>query len=144
MMPEQNFENHGRTVVGYHIVTTLLLVIPLVWFGWRLGADFSVDRLMLFVLTLGVVFAAFYARAFALGVQDRVIRAEERARMARLLPAELRARIDDFTTDQLIATRFASDEELPDLARRVLLGEFTDRKGIKRAVKVWRADLERI
>jgi hypothetical protein len=111
MMPEQNFENHGILVIGYHRVTTLLLVVPLLWFGWRLGTDFSVDRLMLFVLTLGVTFAAFYARFFALGVQDRVIRGEERARMARVLPAELRGWIDNFTTDQLIATRFASDEE---------------------------------
>ncbi|MEX1256748.1 MAG: DUF6526 family protein [Gemmatimonadota bacterium] len=143
-MPEQNFENHGIVVTGYHRVTFLLIVIPLLWFGYRLGTDFAMDRLMLFVLALGMAFAAFYARAFALGVQDRVIRGEERARMARVLPPELAARIDDFTTDQLIGTRFASDEELPDLARRVLLGEFADRKAIKRAVKAWRADEERI
>jgi len=140
----QNFENHGRLVPGYHYATTLLVLPPLVWFGYRLVTAFSVDMLMLFVLALGVTFTAYYARAFPLGVQNRVIRGEERTRMARVLPAELAARVDDFTTDQLIGTRFASDGELPELARRVLLGEFPDRKAIKRAVKVWRADEERI
>jgi hypothetical protein len=143
-MSEQSFENHGRVVVGYHLVTALLILVPLFWFGYRAVADFSWDAVMLFLLALGVSFAAFYTRAFPVGVQDRVIRNEERARMARILPPELAARIDDFTTDQLIATRFASAEELPDLARRVLLGEFPDRKAIKRAVKVWRPDEERI
>lgn len=143
-MNAQNFENHGRLVPGYHYATTLLVLPPLVWFGYRLVTAFSVDMLMLFVLALGVTFTAYYARAFPLGVQNRVIRGEERTRMARVLPAELAARVDDFTTDQLIGTRFASDGELPELARRVLLGEFPDRKAIKRAVKVWRADEERI
>lgn len=143
-MNDQNFENHGRLVPGYHYATTLLILPPVLWFGYRLVTAFSVDMLMLFLLAIGVTVAAYYTRAFPLGVHDRVIRGEERSRMARVLPPELAARIDDFTTDQLIGTRFASDEELPELAQRVLLGEFPNRKAIKKAVKVWRADEERI
>jgi hypothetical protein len=79
-----------------------------------------------------------------MGVQDRVIRLEERLRMETILPEDLRPRIGELTTEQLIGLRFASDEELPELARRVLDGELTDRKSIKQAVKSWRADHQRI
>lgn len=89
-------------------------------------------------------FIYWYTRAFPIGVQDRVIRLEERLRMERLLPADLKPRIGDFSTDQLIALRFASDAELPDLARRVLEEDMTDRDAIKRAVKGWRPDHQRI
>jgi hypothetical protein len=64
--------------------------------------------------------------------------------MATLLPADLKPRIGDFTTAQLIALRFASDAELPDLARRVLDEGLTDRKAIKRLIKEWRADYCRV
>jgi hypothetical protein len=78
------------------------------------------------------------------GVQDRVIRLEERLRMERVLPAELRPRISELTTKQLVSLRFASDEELPELVRRVLGGELAERNDIKRAVRNWRADHQRI
>jgi hypothetical protein len=93
---------------------------------------------------IGVIMIALYARLFPLGVQDRVIRLEERMRMERRLPEEMKSRIGSFSTPQLIALRFASDEELPELARRVLDEGLTDRKVIKKAVKSWRADQQRI
>jgi hypothetical protein len=78
------------------------------------------------------------------GVQDRVIRLEERLRLEKVLPADLQPRISELTTKQLVALRFASDEELPELVRRVLGGELTERNDIKRAVRSWRADHQRI
>ena len=83
-------------------------------------------------------------RTNALVVQDRVIRLEERLRMARLLPDDLRPRIDEFTVSQLAALRFASDAELHDLARRVLVEKIERRDEIKRAIKNWRADWHRV
>jgi hypothetical protein len=76
----------------------------------------------------------------ALKVQDRVIRLEERLRYQRLLPADLQPRIDDFTVNQLVSLRFASDAELPALARKVLDDKIDDRKTIKQMIKVWRPD----
>ncbi len=77
---------------------------------------------------------------FALTVQDRVIRLEERLRFERLLPEDLKARIPEFTVAQLVSLRFASDAELPALARKVLSDNLTDRKTIKKLVQNWRAD----
>jgi hypothetical protein len=131
-------------VPAYHYVLFALVLIVLIWSVARLVGDPSLDRVMVVLLTAVLVLTAFFARAFPMGVQDRVIRLEERLRMETLLPDDLRPRIGEFTTGQLIGLRFASDEELPDLARRVLDEGLTDRKAIKQAVKSWRADHQRI
>ena len=64
--------------------------------------------------------------------------------MHRLFPDELKAKIDDFTMDQLAALRFASDEELPSLAKMILDDSIVDRKKIKRMITTWRADYQRL
>jgi hypothetical protein len=140
----QSFENHAKIVPGYHRWTAVLVALPTLYFAYRAAFDFTVDRLALLLFAVGVVLTATYARVFPLGVQDRVIRLEERMRMERVLPTDLRARIPELSTRQLVSLRFASDEELPDLVRRVLAGELTNRNDIKRAIRSWRADHQRI
>ncbi len=140
----QSYASHARMVPGYHYFTGLLLLVLLIWTSRELLRGFSVAGLMDFLLVLTVTLTAYYARTFALGVQDRVIRLEERLRMSQLLPDELRSRVHEFTTEQLIGLRFASDEELPALARRVLDESIDDRKAIKSAVRDWRSDHQRI
>jgi len=141
----QSFENHAKMVPGYHGWATAFLVLPTLYFLFRAVTDFySVERTANFMFAVGVIMVALYARLFPLGAQDRVIRLEERLRMERILPDDLKARIQDFSTGQLVALRFASDEELPELARRVLDEGITDKKLIKQAVKNWRADNQRI
>ena len=143
-MADQSFQNHSMMVPLYHYVGTPLVVVCLAVFGREVARAPSAANVGLVLLTVAVGIAAFYARVFALGVQDRVIRLEEQLRMARVLPDDLRGRIDEFSTTQLIGMRFASDAELPDLARRVLAGEFATRKEIKAAVRDWRADHDRV
>jgi hypothetical protein len=140
----QSFENHAMIVFGYHRVASGLVVLLLGYFLFRTATDFSLDRLASVALVIAVALVGLYARVFALGVQDRVIRLEERMRMQRLFPTDLAGRIESFTTEQLIALRFASDTELVDLARRVLDERMADRKAIKRAIREWRADNQRI
>jgi hypothetical protein len=79
-------------------------------------------------------------RAFAVTVQDRVIRLEMRLRLERVLPAELKARIPELGVRQLVALRFASDAELPALVREVLDGKTTRPKDIKLKIRDWQGD----
>jgi hypothetical protein len=95
-------------------------------------------------VAFAILTGAFLARIYALGVQDRVIRLEERIRMTRLLPADMHAKIDGFTAEQMVGLRFASDDELPGLVKAVLDEQITDRKSIKHRVKHWRPDHQRI
>jgi hypothetical protein len=76
-------------------------------------------------------------------VQDRLIRLEERLRIARLVPAELQSKCDALTAGQLIALRFASDAELPALTKKVIDERIVDRKTIKSLIVNWRPDYHR-
>jgi hypothetical protein len=143
-MTSQSFENHAKIVPAYHYWTSALLVFPTLWLGYRTITDFSADRVAVLALAVGVVLLGWYTRRFPIGVQDRVIRLEERLRLERLLSAELQARTHELTAKQLVALRFASDEELPDLVRTVLDQKIADRKEIKRQIRSWRADHQRI
>ena len=140
----QSFENHAKLVPLYHFWTTALLVFPTLWLGYQAAADFSVDRLALFLFAVGVTLTGYFVRAFPIGVQDRLIRLEERLRMEQVLPADLRSRIPELTAKQLVALRFASDAELADLVRRVLDQKIADKKAIKGQIRTWRADHQRI
>ena len=144
MADPQNFANHGQRPPVSFVVAWFAVTAAAVSFLFRLFTDFSVETLALFLTAAGASAAIPLARRFAVGVQDRVIRLEERIRMKELLPDDLQGRIGELTTDQLIGLRFASDAELPGLVRRVLDGELTDRKAIKQAVEDWRADHQRV
>ena len=97
-----------------------------------------VDSIVWFLLAVALAILFLYARLFATTVQDRVIRLEMHLRLNQLLPPELRPRIPEFSVAQLVALRFASDVELPELARRVLGEKLTDRKTMKKMIKSWK------
>jgi Family of unknown function (DUF6526) len=140
-MAEQSFSNHTRWVPTFHFFVMPVLILNLVWWIQKLiRSGFNWDRLIYLLTAAALVVFMFNARLFALSVQDRVIRLEERMRLSSLLPADLKPRVSEFSVSQLVALRFASDEELPALARKVLTDKVTDRKAIKQMVKNWRAD----
>jgi len=97
------------------------------------------------LLLIGVLFlvAVFLTRTNALRVQDRLIRLEERLRLQALLSGELSSRIGELTESQLIALRFASDQELSSLVAKVLAAKMPA-KDIKQAIVTWRADTFRV
>ncbi len=139
----QNFENHAKFVPAFHFVVLPIFLINLVWSIVRLAHVFSVGNVMSVLMAVAFILLALNARLFALTVQDRVIRLEMRLRLQQLLPENLRPRIPEFTVAQLVALRFASDQELPELARKVLDEKLTDRKAIKKMIRNWQPDLLR-
>ncbi len=138
--PPQNMSNHARFIPGFHFATGLLVILNLLWSFYRVFKNPGMDAASTVVVAIILIALFWYLREFPLTVQDRVIRLEERLRLERLLPADLKPRILEFTRDQLVALRFAGDSELPELARRVLDENMKDRKSIKSAVKIWRPD----
>ena len=140
----QSFANHSRLVPMFHYVGTILFLAVLLWKGYLAVRFFSVTALVDVVLIIVLGIVAWYARTFALGAQDRVIRLEERLRLAELLPAELKGRIGELSMGNLIALRFASDGEVAGLVRQILDGKLKTRTEIKQAIKTWRADHHRV
>jgi hypothetical protein len=140
-MSEQNFANHTKTVPAFHFFVLPVLFLNVVWsiYRWK-TLLFSWDGAVWVLTSVAILVGMLTARMFAVTVQDRVIRLEERLRCERLLPPDLQARIVEFEPGQLVSLRFASDAELPGLARKVLDEKMKDRKAIKQLVKNWRPD----
>jgi hypothetical protein len=140
----QNYQNHVRWYPLFHFAVVPILLFNLIWAIVRLVQDPSPDRIEFVVLALGLILLALAARLQALKAQDRVIRLEERLRFQSLLPDDLAQKAVNLPAGQLIALRFASDEELPELVEKCLNGELKSSKEIKLAVKNWRGDYLRV
>jgi len=139
----QTYANHVRRDPLFHFFLLPVLAISL-------GVSIYVcAHRPSFVTAWGIVFVvavnliAFKARLYAIKVQDRVIRLEERLRLAMLLPESQRPQIAKLSEDQLIALRFASDEEVPTLVERTLTANLS-RSDIKKSIKSWRPDYWRV
>jgi hypothetical protein len=116
----------------------------LIWSVVRLFKEPSVEAGGNVALLFALAVVLWFSRAFPLKAQDRVIRLEEQLRYQRLLPADLNARMNEFTIEQYVSLRFASDAELPNLARTVLDQKLTDQKQIKAMIRDWRPDYQRV
>jgi cellulose synthase/poly-beta-1,6-N-acetylglucosamine synthase-like glycosyltransferase len=146
----QNFANHVRLDPLYHFflipIFGLGVLLALIhFFAHVTASDFrdNFHSVLIILLAVALLIAMFKIRLYALKVQDRVIRLEERLRLTQLLPDPLRSRIPELTEGQLIALRFASDAEVPKLAERVL-NEKLSGKQIKQAIQNWRPDYWRV
>ncbi len=142
--PIQTYQNHVRYHTPFHFVMIPLVLLNLIWSLIALyrepGAAEVKDLLVAFLLVvIGVL-----ARSSALKAQDRVIRLEEQLRYQRVLSPELARRATALNTGQMIALRFASDEELPNLMQQTLEGRFAKSKDIKLAIQQWRGDYLRV
>ena len=146
----QTFANHTRWDPLFHFflgpVFGLGVLLTLVhFFAHFRHSDFheNFHAFLLILLAVALLVAVLKIRLYALKVQDRVIRLEERLRLAQLLQEPLRSRIPELTVDQFCGLRFASDAEVPKLVERAL-NEKLSRRDIKKAIQNWRPDYWRV
>lgn len=142
----QGYENHARWDPAYHIVLALVLVVNLVLSLIYLAGHWSTSGLWavwFVVLSIAAFIPYAKLRTYPLKVQDRIIRLEERLRIQTLAPTEWHAQLNGLSEDQLIALRFAADDEVVELAKHALEGNL-NRKQIKQRIKNWRADNWRV
>ncbi|MEO7368002.1 MAG: DUF6526 family protein [Gemmatimonadaceae bacterium] len=144
MAQSQDFKTHRQFVPAFHYFTVPVLLINVGVEAVRFYRNQTSYQGWVLLVAFTLLLFAFVARGMAVKAQDRIIRLEERLRLGALLPAEHRDKVNELTPSQLVALRFASDEEVPDLAHRTMSGEFKTQNDIKKAVKNWRADTHRL
>jgi hypothetical protein len=139
----QDKNNHTKWDPWFHFFLLPAVMLNVLYWGMRMVRSNSLDDAWAFLMALAFVVAVFKLRLNALRVQDRLIRLEERLRLARLLRGDDPAWAGSITEPQWVALRFASDQELPDLAERAAK-ENLDQSQIKEAIRQWRADHYRV
>jgi Family of unknown function (DUF6526) len=145
-MPEsfpQTLANHVKIDPPFHY-----FVFPVFAISWIVSLIFVVRHpnflhFWVVIFNTALLVAAIRFRQYALKVQDRVIRLEERLRLAALLPDSQRSQIPKLTERQLIALRFASDAEIRMLVEQTLSSNLAP-ADIKKAIKTWRPDYWRV
>ena len=140
----QTYDNHTRWHPPFHFFLLPLFALNVIFAVVQLIRFRDLDHAVWLALAIGLAELTVLVRTNALRVQDRVIRLEERLRYQQVLPPALAQRAASLSPKQIVALRFASDEELPELAQLVVDGKLTEGKEIKRAVKRWRPDTLRV
>lgn len=140
---EQSLKNHGRLDPPYHIFTLGLYLANLVFAVISEARHTDWVSTWYLLISIFVIVPMLKIRLYPLKVQDRVIRLEERLRLQALAPQEWHAQIYKLSEDQLVGLRFASDEEVVELAKQALEQNLS-RKQIKERIKNWRADNWRV
>lgn len=140
----QNFSTHRRFIPAFHFFALPVLLINMFVVAMQFWRDPRPGTAWATLVAIALAIGIASSRFMPLRAQDRIIRLEERTRLERLLPADLRGRIGDLTERQLVAIRFAPDNEVPDITRRALSGELKSPGDIKRAIKDWRGDYFRV
>jgi hypothetical protein len=144
-MQEQNFKNHVRIVpvhTATYLVVLLLFIGSLVklYRSWVTGFGGLLTPVLFILAALALFSVTWYCRFFALRAQDRAIRAEENLRYfaitGKLLDNKLRM-------GQIIALRFASNNEFVDLAHKAVEEDMSPRQ-IKEAIQHWKGDYDRV
>ena len=139
MNENQNLKNHARFDPAYHFLLFGIYLLNLIYAGFHLYRQPSLSSGWYLVLSLVAIIPLLKLRTYPLKVQDRVIRLEERLRLQALAPLEWHTQLYCLNENQLIALRFAADDEVVELANQALEHDL-DRKQIKERIRNWRAD----
>lgn len=139
----QTYATHRRYFPLYHFFVLPIAALNVVITAADLARHHALRDALAFLVALCLFGGFLAARAMTLTVQNRLIGLEMRLRLAALLEPELARRIPELRLRHLIALRFASDSEIPDLVRRCLAGEFATADEVKREIRQWRPDFVR-
>ena len=147
MPAPQSFKSHTRFDPTFHFfllpIFLLNIFVTIYWYFHHHIHTHLHSGLWLILISIALFLAVGMFRGYALKNQDRIIRLEEKQRLASIAtPAEL-IELDSLTIKQYIALRFASNPELLDLARRAIRENLTQ-KQIKESIKSWRPDYDRV
>ena len=142
-MADQSYKNHVRWLPAFHFFAVPVLLVNTINELRHLYANPSRSTAFAAVVAAAILTVAFLARTQALQAQNRLIRLEMRLRLQQLLAADVMARFNDLTVPQLVALRFASDGELPELVGTVLK-DGTKQADIKKMIKQWQPDYVRV
>jgi hypothetical protein len=140
----QTLGTHRRFIPAFHFFALPVLLINVFVVGFYFFKDPRFINAWGVLVAIALLIGVTLSRFMPLRAQDRIIRLEERNRLERLLPSDLRGRIGELRENQLVAIRFAPDDEVPDITRRTLSGELKSPGEIKRAIGNWRADHFRV
>ncbi len=143
-MAEQSFKKHARWLPAFHFFMLPVLLVKVINSGRHVYLEPTRHSLWELIVAAALLTLGFLARTQALAAQDRVIRLEMRLRLRGLLPPDLHGNINNLTTGQLVALRFAGDDELAELVGDVLAGKLANQKDIKSRVRNWQADWQRV
>lgn len=145
-MTTQNFQNHStlkslnKLSISFYTSMLIMNILAQVLFVRSLvAASGRIEALLLVIIAITFVMAYFLFRSYSLKAQDRAIRAEENLRHFVLSGKLLDARLK---INQIVALRFAPDEEFLLLAQRAV-SENLSNTAIKKAIKNWKADYHR-
>ena len=141
----QNYKNHLRLFPAHHFV---LIPATLGLFIWSIIHFFisettCAEKSLWILASFSLLLVSFISRIYALKNQDRIIRLEMRQRYFELTGISFTEKEKQLRLGQIIALRFASNNELLQLIERAVLENLTS-KEIKMAVKNWLADNHRI
>ena len=139
----QDLKSHRRWDPWYHFFAAPVLGIAFFVALWHAFKEPSGWTIWEALVAAALAVLAVKVRTYALKVQDRIIRLEERLRLGALLADPLRSRIGDLTTPQLIGLRFASDAEVAGLVKAAL-EENLSGEAIKKRIQTWRGDFLRV
>ena|SRR5689334_1936494 len=141
---KQTYATHVRWHTPFHFVLLPILLLHFLYSVYLLYQTPGFAQAEALLLAFGLILMALLVRINPLRAQDRVIRLEEQLRFLRVLPADLAAQAWQLPERFIVALRFASDEELPQLVRQVLAQKFEKPADVKKAIKDWRGDYFRV
>jgi hypothetical protein len=140
----QTFANHTRWQPPIHYFVLPVMLINVFWTSIVFVKDPNRNSGWAIVVSLALLTLVFFVRLNPLKAQDRLIRLEEKLRYQQLLSPALCQQTNALSAGQIIALRFAGDDELEELVSATLAGKFAKNSDIKRAIKRWRADTFRV